>query len=280
MRIVVTGGSGKMGYHVVKELVSAGHDPIPLDIKPARDPAMVPQTRIVNLLNMEELLPHFEGADAVCHLGNLPGFMESGPARGFENNVVSTFNVFQAAEQMGIRRIVSASSIQVYGVLPGMKRYNQSTYSQLQYLPLDEEHPRLPTNAYPLSKATGEWIAESFVRRNPDLTVYSLRLTLIHRNPTAVPVDHPDPDAFFTKTLFTYIQADDAARCARLCCEKPRPGHTPINVASRRSDPQWRPELLERLYGKIPPFRKEVARNESLLDTTRAEQIVGFVARS
>jgi nucleoside-diphosphate-sugar epimerase len=276
MRIVVTGGSGRLASAVARELLAHGHEVIPLDIRPRRREAEdLPELRIVDLTDAEQLLPHVQGADAVCHLGNVPSFARTGPSVGFRNNVVSTFNVFHAAELAGVRRVVSASSIQAYGIIRGIIG---TSAVRPEYLPVDEDHPLRPSDGYPLSKATGEWIADAFVRRNPELTAYSLRFTLIIQAPEEIPHFFRRPEDCFPTTLHTYIRSADAARCVRLCCESPRPGHTALNVACRRAHAEWHPDQIKAVYGEVPEFRKEVGRDQSLIDTARAERVVGFIA--
>src|SRR5438105_9387555 len=142
MLIVVTGSSGRLGSAVVPELVAHGHDVREVDVKATGEP-----TRAVDLTNYQQMFDAMRGADAVCHLGNFPGFGDPRASEGFANNVISTFNVFQAAGQLGIRRVVNASSIQAYGIV---KNNAAERLVPPMYLPIDEEHPLLASNPYGL----------------------------------------------------------------------------------------------------------------------------------
>src|SRR4051812_40961417 len=108
MKILVTGSSGGLGRHVVKELLAHGHDVVPTDLRAGDDAAGL-QTRVADLTRIEQVRPLARGVDVICHLGNIPWFGEDRYSEGFANNVSSNFNVFQAAEEAGVRRVVYAS---------------------------------------------------------------------------------------------------------------------------------------------------------------------------
>lgn len=275
MKIMVTGSSGRLGSAVVRDLIQNGHDVIPVDIQPAADPAL-PPTRQVDLRKVADLAPLMQGIDAVCHLGNYPGFHRSGRADGFSNNVSSTYNVFYSAFEAGVSRIVYASSIQAYGVVGEFR-------SLPAYLPVDEDHPHIPCDAYALSKAMGEQIALSFVRRDKRMQVFSMRYTTI-----MTPADGPrwasrlaaaPGQAAALGGLCTYVRVEDAARATRLACEIDRPGHTGLNISAPRPLCPWDAELLKSYYGGVmPPMRGRLAPDEPMLTCQRAKEILGFVA--
>jgi nucleoside-diphosphate-sugar epimerase len=278
MRIVVTGSTGRLGRRTVQTLREGGHEVLPVDVRVPED-GSAPDTRVVNLTVYEGLTTLFAGCDVIVHLGNLPGFGHSGRAEGYRNNTVSNNNVFQAADELKINRIIYASSVQSYGCFGGSSGHG-STFSAPRYLPLDEDHPLLPADAYPLSKATGEWIAEAFVRRRPELTAWSLRFTGIRapRDPSRPPrvVKEGSPDAWFRGSLNTFIYVDDAARAVLLCCQTERPGHTPLNIVAPKAYRPWSPELLRSAYGCLPEFRRELGPEDSLISGERAAALIGF----
>jgi nucleoside-diphosphate-sugar epimerase len=289
MKVVVTGSSGRLGRTVVNDLLANGHQVVPVDMRPPEQEVQGSPTRIADLTQWEQVPALMEGADAVAHLGNFPGFARAGAATGFANNVTTTFNVMQAATDAGVRHIVSASSIQAYGVLTTGRESH--LLSKPQYLPIDEEHPLQPVGAYPMSKAMGEHIAEAFARRTPDLSVFSLRFTyLLSQDAIDRWVqwqkkmqDDPRPPAQkaisgFTHSLFTWIRVEDAARAVRLACEANRPGHTPLNIVSPSSYPEWSMELLEEMYRVPPPLRRPLNPCDALFDSQRAKEVLGFVA--
>lgn len=174
-RVIFTGGSGKAGRHIVNYLVKKGYDVLNLDVKTA--PADVNPSvhtlrtdltdsgQVFNALSCHfaptEPLPPRQPApaDAVIHFAGYPEPLQVPDNETFRINVLGTYNVIEAASKLGIRKIIIASSICIYGV-----GYHQGT-REWPYFPLDEDAPTKPTDAYGLSKVVGESIAESFAMR-------------------------------------------------------------------------------------------------------------------
>ena len=129
MRVAVTGGSGKVGRAVVRELIAHNHSVRNIDRVP--DPEPVCGFRRVDLEDLGHTFEAFDGCDAVVHLAatTLRGDTEH---ETFRSNLMSTFNVFSVACQLKMRRVVWASSETALG-LP--------LDDTLPYLPLDEEPP-------------------------------------------------------------------------------------------------------------------------------------------
>jgi nucleoside-diphosphate-sugar epimerase len=99
------------------------------------------------------------GCEAVVHLAAVPNPGVTTPEELFRVNSAGTFNVFQAAAEEGIKRVVQASSINAAGQFYGVKP------APLHYLPLDEEHPVFSTDAYSFSKHIIEETGAYFWRR-------------------------------------------------------------------------------------------------------------------
>ncbi|HAG58243.1 MAG TPA: UDP-glucose 4-epimerase, partial [Arthrobacter bacterium] len=119
MKIAVTGGSGKLGRHVVRRLTEEGHQVMNLDRTGERSPGLA----IVDLRNYGQVLDvlfsldsRHSGFDAVVHLGAVPAPGLMPDAATFENNMLSTYNVFQACRRAGIKKVVYASSETVLGL--------------------------------------------------------------------------------------------------------------------------------------------------------------------
>lgn len=166
MDIIVTGGIGQIGRTVVAHLLQNGHSVRILDRAAEAD--IDPEVREeiqgaeyiqVELTDFASLEPNFAGATAVVHLAALtyPG---AGPEQDIFNiNVNGTFNVYRAAANSGIRRVVCASSINALGYNYGIKPFD------IQYFPIDEAHPTFTTDPYSFSKCMVEEIAAYFWRR-------------------------------------------------------------------------------------------------------------------
>ena len=159
MNVLVTGGTGTVGRRCVARLVRAGHSVrvIGLDEGLEIDGA---EFRRCDITDYNALREQLKGIDGVVHLAAIPN-----PAGGtapaiFHINCTGTFNVYQAAAEEGIKRVVSASSINALGFNFGVKAF------QLSYFPIDEKHPQQTTDAYSLSKQMLEETAEYFSRRD------------------------------------------------------------------------------------------------------------------
>lgn len=273
MRIVVTGSSGRVGGLAVERLARAGHEVVPVDLRPG-SPFGGLATRVVELTDYVAVADVLRGADAIVHLGNLSVLRDSpdGSADDVRNNLHSTYVVFEAAAQVGVRRIVSASSIQAYGVLR-MPTPGGRLSVPPDYLPIDEEHPLRPTSPYQLTKAAGETIAESFARRYPDLTAWSLRFSGVSVPRPAPPPRPPSPTwtpaHSFSGGLFTTTPGWMAAEAMLRCAERDRPGHTAVNILAGQGYRDWSEELCVAIWGVMPPLRRALRPRDALFANDR-----------
>ena len=120
MRIAVTGGSGFIGAHVVDRLLDAGHDVISLDLRAhMADPRA--DHRIVDVLDLPAVTHAFTDCDMVFHLAGMSNVDHAfaDPIRTVRLNVEGTANVCEAARVTGVRRVVFASTVWVYGASGG-----------------------------------------------------------------------------------------------------------------------------------------------------------------
>jgi len=167
MRIIVTGGIGNVGRTAVARLLRHGHEVRILDRSAPEaieeqlwEAVRGAEYHQVDTTNYAGLAPLFEGMDAVVHLA---AYASPHPATAheiFRVNCDGTFNVYQAAANAGIKRVVSASSINALGYNFGIKGF------PIQYFPIDEEHPNFTTDIYSFSKSILEETAAYFWRRD------------------------------------------------------------------------------------------------------------------
>ena len=128
-RIVFTGGSGKAGRHVVPWLQAKGYEILNLDLKPLDCPGVntlitdvTDSGQVFNALSTHFGFAGFETGkgpariDAVVHFAAIPRVLITPDNATFSANVVSTYNVIEAAVKLGIRKVVIASSETTYGV--------------------------------------------------------------------------------------------------------------------------------------------------------------------
>lgn len=153
-RVVVTGSLGRLGRYITRALKIAGYDVIGVDRGAGSDDAGFVQGSI---LDPDCLAAVFAGADAVVHTAALLS-RDNTQADIFEVNTRGTWMVFDAATRAGVGRVVSFSSECAVG------QCFQRVVRPPRYLPIDEDHPLEPQDAYSLSKQLGESIAAGFRR--------------------------------------------------------------------------------------------------------------------
>lgn len=119
MRIAVTGGSGFIGAHVVDKLLDAGHEVVSLDVE-ERTPDPRATYRVLDVLDLPALTDALDGCDAIYHVAGMANvdFAFKDPVRTVRLNVDGTGNVLEAARLRGLRRVVFASTVWVYGAIP------------------------------------------------------------------------------------------------------------------------------------------------------------------
>ena len=166
MKILVTGGAGYIGSHVVLDLLEADHDVIILD-----DLSLGVELNIHSdaqfifgsTLDNEALKVCFrDQVDAVIHLAAFKAAGESmtDPEKYSKNNISGTINLLNAMTDHGVHTFVFSSSAAVYGYP--------------EYLPIDEDHPTDPINYYGFTKLVIESFLEWYGKLR-DLKYVSLR---------------------------------------------------------------------------------------------------------
>ncbi|MEO6014065.1 MAG: NAD(P)-dependent oxidoreductase [Devosia sp.] len=215
-KVIVTGGSGKLGRAVLKDLVANGYEVLNLDQTLPKDP-IVPTVR-VDLRDFGEVVAALSGVDehkgpfeAVVHLAAIPAPGLFANARTFANNVPATYNIFEAARIVGIKTVVFASSETVLG-LP--------FDNPPPYVPVDEHSYPRPESAYSLGKLVDETIAAQFCRWDPALKIAGLRFSNVMdiEDYKAFPSFNADPMKR-KWNLWGYIDARDGAQAVRKAIE-------------------------------------------------------------
>ena len=272
MQILVTGASGRIGRYVVKELSSAGHNVTSVDISPP-EAENLPRFLRVDLTDAGEVYQALAAAkaEAVVHMGAWANAGVVPDTRTYGDNVQGTFNLFQACADLGIQRIVSASSAQVYGFAKAPP----------VYVPVDEAHPLRPANCYALSKVVGEQAADYFVERF-GMTILSFRLMGI-RTPAQLDAEldllAQDPGGG-TSLLWTRTDARDAAVACRLAVEVESVASGPYNITGSRvvlSQPTT--ALIERYFGEETEVRGAMPGHTSPMSCAKAEAAFGYQPR-
>ncbi|HEU0167830.1 MAG TPA: NAD-dependent epimerase/dehydratase family protein, partial [Chloroflexota bacterium] len=160
MRLLVTGGAGYIGSHTVRELLARGHDVTVFDnLLLGHRAAVQAPIEHGELADFSRIQAVLRGGnfDAVLHFAAYAAVGESmtNPRKYFSHNVGGSLNLLNAMLDAEVKLLVFSSTSEVYG--------------EARYLPLDEDHPKLPTNPYGESK----WMIEQVLRRYSD--TYGLR---------------------------------------------------------------------------------------------------------
>ena len=142
-KVLVVGGAGYIGSHVVKALRDAGKSPVVFDnLSSGLRENLLPEIPFIlgDTLFPEQLKPAMSGVDSIIHMAALKAAGESmtEPEKYAKNNISGTVNLLNAATAAKVKYFVFSSSAAVYG--------------EPQYLPLDENHPTKPLNFYGYTK--------------------------------------------------------------------------------------------------------------------------------
>jgi nucleoside-diphosphate-sugar epimerase len=272
MKVVVTGGSGLAGRHVVADLAGHGYRVTNAD-RVAADPATVPY-RLADLEDLGAVYGCLAGAEAVVHMAAIPRPGRETNEAVFRTNVLSTYHVLEAAATLGIRRVVLASSISVLG-FPFFYRPLAP-----RYVPVDEEHPVLAQDPYALSKVLGEELAAGFARR-AEMTTVSLRFAWIQTPATFLQQIQPlqDDPAAGAANLWSYVDARDVAQACRLALEADLQGHGAFFIAAPDSF-MTAPtaELVRRYYPATVCTEAARTGSPSLISSAKAAGVLGYRA--
>ncbi|MEW6357066.1 MAG: NAD(P)-dependent oxidoreductase [Planctomycetota bacterium] len=274
MNIVVTGGNGKLGKHLVAELVK-DHQVTVLDRA-----GEVPKSAAFiqgDVCDYDTCLRAFKGADVVIHLAAIPHPLSDPQPLVWKVNVTSTYNVHEAAVAAGVRRVVHASSDSTLGFCFMNKRIEP------EYLPLDEKHPCKPQDSYGLSKLTGELIAQSFTRRTC-LETISLRICLVLFPGVdyclRVTRDARDKPAVDRKNLWTYNHVLDAVQAFRLAAEVETVEHEVLFIsAADLLASEETMELVKRFHPAVTDIRGDLSGRKSLVDYSKAGRVLGYMPK-
>jgi nucleoside-diphosphate-sugar epimerase len=212
----------------------------------------------------------FSTPDAVVHLAAIPAPDLMPEDVTFRNNMVTTYNVFDAALRVGVKRIVWASSETTLG-LPF------SPENPPAYTPVDEDHPMRPESAYSLSKDLGEEMARQMQRWNPDTTFIGLRLSNVMEpgDYENFPGWQDDPN-FRQWNLWGYIDARDCAQAVRKALHVDFVGADHFIIANADTVMEkTSAELMAEVYPEVP-VKGTLEPHQTLLSIEKARRVLGY----
>ena len=282
-RIVFTGGTGKAGKHAVPHLAAKGYSILNVDLKPLDFPGV--NTLIADMTDSGQvfnaLTTHFgfdgfdDGApprapDAVVHFAAIPRVLIEPENATFSANVVSTYNVIEAAAKLGVRKIIIASSETTYGVCfaEGDKDFHS--------FPLDEDYDVDPMDSYGLSKVVNEKTARAFAMRY-GIDIYALRIGNVIE-----PHEYDRFPAFLAdpmsrkRNAWSYIDARDLGEIVHCGLQKDGLGFQVFNAVNDTitlNIPTR--EFLARHCPGIP-ITRELGEFEAPISNRKTREILGF----
>ena len=267
MRVCVTGGSGRAGRAVVSDLLAHGHWVVSVDLVPPSVDLGAAVVLRADLTDYGQAVEAQADVDSVVHLANIPAPEIRTPAVTFNANMAMNFNVFRAASQAGLARVVWASSETTLGLPFDVPP---------RYAPVDEDHYPVPTTTYALSKVASETIA-GHIAQWSGIPFIALRFSNI-LGPTdyqEFPSHWGDPTAR-KWNLWGYIDERDAATACRLALAADISGSGSFIIAAADTV-MTRPsaELMREVFPGVP-LTKDVQGTDTLLSIERAGQALGF----
>lgn len=265
-RLVVTGGSGKAGRAVVRDLLDHGEEVLSVDL--VSSPELTCPQLQADLTDFGETVEALRGAEAVVHLAAIPAPRLRPDELTFRVNTTSTYNVFSAAPMLGLRRVVWASSETILGLPFDRERP--------AYAPIDEEHPAYPEFSYALSKLLAEEMARQF-NRWTGIPYVGLRFSNIME-----PADYAGFPSYWEDArvrkwnLWSYVDARDVAQACRLALATDLSG-AEVFIVAAADTVMNRPsrELMAEVFPEVP-IEGELGEFETLLSITKARRLLGY----
>lgn len=285
-RVVVTGGSGKAGRAVVRDLVDRDFDIVNVDVVPSARAPGAPEVPFLraDLTDLGETIEALRGADAVVHLAAIPAPGIRTVEKTFEINMLSTYNVFSAATLLGLGRVVWASSETVLG-LPFGRLHARNLLDaaavpghvpEPDYVPIDEDHPLRPHSSYSLSKVLGEDMARQFARWS-GIPFVGLRFSAIREiaEYDSFPQLWRDPH-LNEWNAWAYVDARDVAQSCRLGLTADVRGAEAFIIAAGDTVMDTpNQELMEACFPSVP-IRSGTGDYDTLLSIDKARRLLGY----
>ncbi|MFD0671220.1 NAD-dependent epimerase/dehydratase family protein [Cohnella sp. GCM10027633] len=265
--IAVTGGSGKLGVWVVEELQRQGYKVVSLDEK--RSDRLSCRQVKVDMSNLGHVASAMQGAEGVVHLAAIPAPIIYTHDYIFDNNVMATYNVLEAASMLGIRKAVIGSSESAYGFAWTPKPFAPD------YFPIDEEHRTLPHECYGLSKVVGEQTGAMYHRRT-GMQVMALRYSTIYAPNDYAGLNLQEPGRY-KHTMWSYIDIRDAATATLAALRSDAGGYHALNITSDDTLSDWPSEkLAEQFYPETAERRSALEGRQAVVSNARAKEVLGW----
>jgi UDP-glucose 4-epimerase len=286
VRVLVTGGAGRLGRSVVDGLADAGHEVISVDVVPGpggRAAATFPAD-LTDLGQAYATVSRYR-PEAVVHLAAIAVPFSRPEGVIHATNTALAYNVLQASVDLGVGTVVVASSPTVMG-------YGSPAGWAPQYLPLDEDHPARPWNAYGLSKLAAEQTMRMFAAQVGDrvrLSAFRPCFVIAPEEWDGAPTQQghtvrqriADP-RLGAVAMFNYVDARDASDAVNrlLVCAHDIPNGEVFFVSAQDAlaDAPLA-ELLPEHSGVDAALAQDLTGTSPAFSTAKAEKLLGWTAR-
>jgi nucleoside-diphosphate-sugar epimerase len=287
MKVLVTGGNGKLAAYVIRELAQ-NHDIVLFARRrPAEEFAHIPCIQ-GDLNNPDDCRRAVEGVEAIQHIGAQPWPVDHPQMRAraaeqgipsdatFKTNMLGAYYLMQAAaEAGGVKVVVMAGSNCALG--HGFRI--SKTPFPIQRLPIDETHPTYPEDSYSFSKRAGEDLLASYTRAY-GIRTYVTRIAGIcsaeRRHQIAA---NAKPVTAWSEWMWCWVGSEDVASAHRLLMEKAGslPEHDVYFLNADDTtclEPSY--ELVERFNPALLPLVDRLEGHQSFLNCDKLKQAVGW----
>ncbi|MDX2108670.1 MAG: NAD(P)-dependent oxidoreductase [Verrucomicrobiota bacterium] len=279
MNILVTGAAGRLGRRVCRELMDQGHTVRGTDI--TVNPKSPVRIDVQNILDREVCYRLCEGMEVVIHLANHTNEHYGTPQKVYGENMVMNMNVFQAAVDCGVKKLLFASSIQA---ISGRRPLSETIPSEIPYFPIDGDMPGNPGNPYALSKVHAESLLRHFAKmqkistiaiRYPGLVGNLARMAMYNDGSSIV--EWSRIHGTTGDEAFVFLTHKEAARFTRICVEKELPGYNCFLPAFREPYLYKRTvsDLKTQFYPSVP-WRNECGENPTFANLAVLQEKLGW----
>lgn len=282
MKVLVTGGAGFIGSHIVEELVAKGYEAVVVDNLVSGSILNINKNNAIYIMDIREttLQQVFmkEKPEIVIHAAAQVDVRKSldDPTYDAVSNILGTINVLECCRIWGVRKLIYSSSAAVYG--------------NPQYLGIDEEHPARPISNYGVSKYAAEKYIQSYH------ALYGLDYTILRYSNVFGPRQGSSGEGGviykFLNNIFNgrqpviygsgeqtrdFIFADDVARANLLAVDRGSKGIFNISTGQRHSINNMLSIICRLVSDNISPLRAGAIEGDilhSCLDNRKARDML------
>ena len=274
--VFITGATGRAGQYIVKDLLESGYDVIGVDQNPPDGTDIHSQDytfKTVDVTDFGQVFSSMKGCDAVIHMAAITNPIVAPEHQVFRVNMTSNWNVLEAAELLGIRKIVLASSVNAIGAI------FSKNITPRPYFPIDELQPTFAEDAYSLGKWLCEEMAEAFVRRRPGkVQIASVRFHgLMDRKRQIELKAAPERTGAYdsnAKHFWGWSDITESARACVLAIEANFDGHEAFFINSKdTSADEPTEELIKHVYPNAKIHRR-MPGNSTAISIDKAKKML------